>query len=388
MWSDEEAKELKETYGATFATEGQDAAVRAVAIRAIELAATRSGTMTVDALAESLAFMGDTGPENGNLPHLAKAFRAHCTAQGATVATLGSHLDALAQEKWRWEAEMRDLKAKVEGLEKERDIARGLAATNQEHLQECVAERDAARAEVERLKVEVARMEMEKGLALHEAEVSESRLAAVRAELGAHEQEDGPDLLATLEGIREVLEGDATNSPGTPDGSATMPTAEQHEDLHRITGAVPNEAKGAGSICGAVRNAPDGCGRPVVCSGRHTLRDGDHISETGEVFSAFAARHPCSPTCTHDDAGKVGHPERVKARSEAVKAIGPLGEDTTEEAAAYDQGLTTGYDNGIEAMRAACWEAVQGCLQYHGHGPRTAPRLWTDMKAAIEGVTP
>lgn len=45
------------------------------------------------------------------------------------------------------------LRARAKELEAERDVARGLAATNQEHLSACVAERDAARAEVDRLKV-------------------------------------------------------------------------------------------------------------------------------------------------------------------------------------------------------------------------------------------
>jgi len=68
-----------------------------------------------------------------------------------------------------------------------------------------------------------------------------------------------------------------------------------------------------------------------------------------------------------------------------VKAVGDLGEDTTEEARAYDAGLTTGYDNGAEAMRAACWEAVKGQLQVFGMADGL---LESVLKKAIEGATP
>lgn len=46
------------------------------------------------------------------------------------------------------------------------------------------------------------------------------------------------------------------------------------------------------------------------------------------------------------------------------------------------------FDSGAEAMRAACWEAVQEELQRSGYlkGPKNA--LWGRIKAAIEGATP
>jgi hypothetical protein len=79
-------------------------------------------------------------------------------------------------------------------------------------------------------------------------------------------------------------------------------------------------------------------------------------------------RYPCSPTCTHDDARTPGHSERVKERSELIRV-------SNDSHAA-----------GAEAMRAACWEAVQGELQSNGYGPDSM--TWKRMKSAIEGAVP
>lgn len=107
-------------------------------------------------------------------------------------------------------------------------------------------------------------------------------------------------------------------------------------------------------------------------------------------------RYPCSPTCTHDDAATPGHPERVEnlskalasslgyepervtERSEAVSIAAGRPELSATEAACYEQ--------GAEAMRAACWEAVQREIMVYGfNGSHPA---YKSIKAAIEGVTP
>lgn len=103
------------------------------------------------------------------------------------------------------------------------------------------------------------------------------------------------------------------------------------------------------------------------------------------VQCGFAREHhrwPCSPTCTHDDAWTPGHPERVKERSEAFAEAA----DAAAGLVARDRGLQHAYDNGADAMRAACWEAVQGQLQALGF--YAGSPAWNVLKAAIEGATP
>lgn len=66
-----------------------------------------------------------------------------------------------------------------------------------------------------------------------------------------------------------------------------------------------------------------------MLEGVTTPKDGDSPQETkpkekclcdmtGGAELCMASRHPCSEMCTHGDAATPGHPQRVKARSEAV----------------------------------------------------------------------
>jgi hypothetical protein len=59
-----------------------------------------SGYLSKDVLEECLSFLGDDGPTNGELPHLAAALRAHIAALEADNAALlehGNRLYGLAQ---------------------------------------------------------------------------------------------------------------------------------------------------------------------------------------------------------------------------------------------------------------------------------------------------
>lgn len=78
-------------------------------------------------------------------------------------------------------------------------------------------------------------------------------------------------------------------------------------------------------------------------------------------------RWPCSPTCTHDDAWTPGHPERVKALSKEMTDMEP-----------------DAFEQGAEAMRAACWEAVARFCDLEGLNRYQREALM----AAIEGATP
>lgn len=141
-------------------------------------------------------------------------------------------------------------------------------------------------------------------------------------------------------------------------------------------------------------------------------------------------RWPCSPTCIHDDAWTPGHPERVKERSEAfawealsyrddpaqpngaVPFAGDAGmcrhrtdrrdtcgdceyergievgrtqarEEFTRSVGTYHPGGPAAFDQGAEAMRAACWAAVE--KELHRYGMHIAVK---DFKAAIKDAKP
>jgi hypothetical protein len=99
-------------------------------------------------------------------------------------------------------------------------------------------------------------------------------------------------------------------------------------------------------------------------------------------------RYPCSERCAHLDAASPDHAERVAERSQAFNEVsGPnvghpdaLPEGPLE---VVDPAFIAGHEQGAEAMRAACWEAVQAEMQRMGVfdvGVRAR------LKAAIEGA--
>lgn len=382
---------------------------------AVELVAERGGTMTAEEVAdrERASKLSAIDMEN--------VFE-HITAQGATVATLQAKLDACeaalqdAQtDGAMWEAEAQrirgevtTLQAKVAELEKE-------ANHHADARLAAEVERDALRAEVERLKADIG----ENGRALlnwkRRAEIAESHLAAIRGPLERAEaarralqewdQQEPTDAGLKAEAVHamqnlgvaladayRVLEGDAPNSPEIPDGSgaapAMRPIAKQATKCsgtppecgpgcmtHGVRSDAPQEAKTCawgGGECGNAAPAP--CG---FCN--------FHCGHARGICAGFGKRYPCSPTCTHDDAAKPGHPERVKEKSEAFsEAV-----EAAENLAAGERGLQRAYDNGAEAMRAACWEAIQPLLQRLGFVVAGAPTaMGNEFKAAIEGAAP
>lgn len=118
-----------------------------------------------------------------------------------------------------------------------------------------------------------------------------------------------------------------------------------------------------------------------------------HDASTG-LWCGHSAEHhrwPCSPTCTHDDAKTPGHPERVKGRSEAFwSAMHPNGacECCGEGLCSWCRQAEAAaqFTDGAEAMRVACWGAVQNVAQGHGVGWNSG--LWKALKEAIESATP
>jgi hypothetical protein len=154
----------------------------------------------------------------------------------------------------------------------------------------------------------------------------------------------------------------------------------------------------AGQVLSAVADRP---GEPEENAPRdlvETVTVTGELAGTAPTLISKTKRYPCSPTCTHDDATKPGHPERVKERSEAVKAAmecppscpSHLNSGHTHQG--NDPGgrmhgdYADGYDAGAEAMRAACWEAVQGVLERFGWG--SGSECERAFKSAIEGAAP
>lgn len=116
-----------------------------------------------------------------------------------------------------------------------------------------------------------------------------------------------------------------------------------------------------------------------------------------EPVSKVTIRYPCSATCTHDDAATPGHLERVKERSEAVRRVAvptpiAVGALVSERSVAIeaDPSLSVTeaacYEQGAEAMRAACREAVHEVLRKSGI--HRTDMLWDSLTTAVEGATP
>lgn len=95
-------------------------------------------------------------------------------------------------------------------------------------------------------------------------------------------------------------------------------------------------------------------------------------------------------TCGHEDAGRPGHADRVKERSEAFTAAI---DSRCARCSTSPERVTLCSDcfhrakaDYAEAMRAACWEVVQG--QLDRDGVIEGSHMWSRYKTAIEGVAP
>lgn len=112
--------------------------------------------------------------------------------------------------------------------------------------------------------------------------------------------------------------------------------------------------------------------------------------------------YPCSTSCTHDDAATPGHAERVRERSEAFTIPSTLGDpcaclpgaschlhsadgEPSEAQWKESAALQDAHDRGAEAMREACWEAVQ---DWAANSRYLNEHQLACLKAAIEGAAP
>lgn len=259
----------------------------------------------------------------------AEAVRRAFHAQGATVATL---------------------QAKVEEIEKAHDRTREHLLDKEDECKSLRADRDRYRVERDAINAECARVSAE---GTKEAE-------ALRAEV------------ERLKARVRVLEGDAPQEANTPKPQSPFGDAGDPDVVllcMNCRGDHPHRWYVAGSEQG----------------------EGWRCSSCGEPSSE--GRHPCSPTCTHDDAANPGHPERVKALSAEVIAmagVDPLAEKAKQAGAQNGREVASfkvGHENGAEAMRAACLEAALASVK-RSLGVVDGDPALVALKAAIKGATP
>lgn len=90
---------------------------------------------------------------------------------------------------------------------------------------------------------------------------------------------------------------------------------------------------------------------------------------------------PCSDTCTHDDAAKPGHPERVKEQSEAVNDVIDGGPESRGPVRVVDRGARReidAYNSGWKDAVATVEERVRRALE----------NASAEVLSAIEGAAP
>ena len=356
-WKDEEATRLFDTWGQGH---GEADDVLGLASLAVELAAARGALLRVDQIAAMWRIVESNEPF-GNV-RIRELLDSHAT-QGATVATL---------------------QAKVEALHREVEDYRNAAETAGQH-------RDELRAEVERLTIRskadaiVARealAEVERLKATNKADLSvmreyrdrwqsaESRLAAIRerakevnalgiriaaqkAQRAHRTAAHRPWTAAADAAVSWVLEGDA-------------PQEATYRDVDLVCGRcatwvphrwMPSPDAGPGWRCSECSTLSTDSRRPQDGKTEARCHAPDHINcpctwdPPHECRYPQPLDYPCSKSCTHDDAAKPGHPERVKERSEAVTA--DLNR-AAERSGDWWNGYGEGHDVGADKMRSAC----------------------------------
>lgn len=452
MWSEEEKDRAHKRAEAAFVgVKEWDDAVRADCMRdgmtarlhlvadamlefSAELLAARGGTMTAEDLTDALEYLGR------DAEHTVQHLRSHLAVLGARMAVLEKERDArrwvqcttasneclggcrsmTEHDRYRHQQLMGELENLRPVVVLHEDMTR--------LKREAERERDAALAEVERLNTqrdaaEQREAQLRQALEIAEAEAQEQQAHATAL--------DGRvvQLETNCSGLQAVLDA-ATDFVGTPllNRCIELAQLEKLPEAERAERALAARLRRMDEKLQQLREGVIALTKTAV----------DLAKELGEP-APKVNRYPCSPTCTHDDAAKPGHQERVRLLSGTVAKVTGLDGTTTETGpveapicprcgrrfpgarmphggepcdvppghpervkersallvdvidAAKDlrkreAGLQRAYDNGAEAMRAACWEAVQG--QMRRMGWVASERAWRELKAAIEGAAP
>jgi hypothetical protein len=346
------------------------AGVAAIMTHAAELLAARGGTMTAEALDVAIQELVDRAPS------LSVDLDRHLSAQGARVAVLeAENTEArerlekrTAELKAQRDEALRLLATRVAVLEqalKENDeeikYVRERLTAAEEGSRELVRRAQGAEADVERWKREHSVMATQAKDAREEARVLKARCATLFAA--------GQTLSAVADRTGEPKE----NAPSVHaiDAYGLLKTGDSARHPQRYPHEFVDDGDG---LCGWRREP-----HAVMCG-----------------YNKSQHMWPCSATCTHDDATKPGHPERVKERSEAVNAAvecppscpSHLNSGHTHQAddpsGEMHGDYADGYDAGAEAMRAACLTAATEWAMARGF---SVPEL-RSLKSAIEGAVP
>jgi hypothetical protein len=312
----------------------------------------------------------------------------------------------VVKERQTWESEARGLAARLEALATSAELARlkpsGQVAEDVAMLDHAVRSatmgprdaqlRTAWIAALSRL-AELAQRTQDAEACAKMAGEDQDRLSALAAEprsslVTAESQRDSArhqrDMLSTqLLAIRERA----------TDKARIRHEVEQHSIMACVRWVVDGDAS---------EKHPEPWTPPESVDAGKTLPQPCVIREEG-------VPNPCEDgTCGHENAspntpetvaaarGAAGLPEVATARGggvSAVRAMHPNGHCTCagEGVCAWCDGLVAtmdAYDEGAEAMRAACWEAVQAVLQAEGYGDSTPGTVHARIKAAIVGATP
>lgn len=378
-------------------------AVLAVATRAADLLAACGGTMTAARLDQYRARYADRVDRAIGHPwddHEVNELLHHIATQGATVAAQREELRSLKEE-------LKQERLKAATLEA--DCGRAAA----QYL-EVARERDTLRAELARLKPSGCDCREKKVACIHKAlrfkpsgNFPSGHCGVcgllienhpTNPECGAlQERADAGDkkaavLVAALRGANPYLQ------PVKPSGQVA-------EDVQHIVDWVMHSEGCDGQIAYATR-----CPGCRICfrasrlatlaqeaqdAQRHMLPVPGLPMMPPAVVGQLPKAQPVDDaswrceqgTCGHDDAGKPGHADRVKARSEAFNeaASGPVDVPSDHS---WGENEPDPYERGAKAMRAACWDEVQKALRQMGFIGRADQHVWTVLKAAIEGAAP
>lgn len=330
-WKDEEKAEL-------ISMHERGCGPLQVATRAVELAGARGGTMTAERFDE-----------------VRRRFRGHEVIEEllAHISTLGAR-NAVLEEELENTRPFESLHADLSAQLREAWEATGVAGT---------VKGMTTLADV----VGVTKADLREALA--EVEKLRERLSAA---------EDGNrELVRRAQQAESLLERERKHH---------AETREMHSQMCRVSVEHQRRAEAAEARCATLSAAGQvaadtrkECTCLDTCRGAAGLGEGWKCAM--EYRRAAPARYPCSPACTHDDAATPGHPERVKERSEAVKEAATAAVEMVRR----DNELTRAYDNGAEAMRAACWDAVRGQIQAFA---MAGGLFEAAVKKAIEGAAP
>jgi hypothetical protein len=239
-------------------------------------------------------------------------------------------------------------------------------------------------SEVERLKAEISEAQTSRwdiGERLkdvdRERSATESRLAAIR------------EIILKM---RKAPRGEAVDSDtydrGFGDGWVAR-GAKMRAELDALDADTPNHPASLERWPGNSPKISDGS--PVV--EKDDQKASISLPVTPDLLAsvdraALGLLHPCSATCTHEDAAKPGHPERIAALSKRLATIDVLhpngrctcgGEGLCQwctETAGREE-TDAAIESGAESLRAAVEKWARECF---GHVPPT-------LKAVLDGAT-